>query len=239
MGKIEIEVNGKPFPCRPTMGAFLRFKRETGREVTEMGEGSFTDLCTLLWCCVVSASAHDGLKFGLSLMEFADSVSPEDVKAWADVAHGQKAGSDSAEGRQDEKKPGITELLGFALGCVGMSLSDFCGLTPEEFECVCDAYHRQREADYRDGWKRMRMLATVCIQPHVKKRISARELLPFSWDKAGRAAAHGGVPPKKTVSAAESKARLEKLTRRLNGDGGGDGTTRDNLRSRDHLPLLS
>ena len=63
------------------MGAMLRFKRETGRDVTEI-KGDVSDYCTYLWCCVCSASKHDGLDFGLSLMDFADSLSPEDVTAW-------------------------------------------------------------------------------------------------------------------------------------------------------------
>lgn len=83
MKKIEISINGEAFPCRPTMGAMLRFKRETGREVTEIQPNSFSDMCTYLWCCVVSASKHDGKDFSLSLMEFADGISPDDMTAWA------------------------------------------------------------------------------------------------------------------------------------------------------------
>ena len=51
MAKIEITVNGKAYPCRQTMGAMLRFKRESGKEVTEI-KGEVSDLCTYLWCCV-------------------------------------------------------------------------------------------------------------------------------------------------------------------------------------------
>ena len=35
MAKIEVTINGTAYPCRPTMGAMLRFKKETGKEVTE------------------------------------------------------------------------------------------------------------------------------------------------------------------------------------------------------------
>lgn len=38
MRNIEIVVNGKAYPCRQTMGALLRFKRETGKEVTEVSD---------------------------------------------------------------------------------------------------------------------------------------------------------------------------------------------------------
>lgn len=99
MKKVEIIVNGKAFPCRPSMGAMLRFKRETGREITEIEQGSFSDICTYLWCCVVSACKHDGIDFGLSLMDFADSISPDDMAAWNDAIQGEPA-DESAEGEK-------------------------------------------------------------------------------------------------------------------------------------------
>lgn len=97
MAKIEITVNGKAYPCRQTMGAMLRFKRETGKEVTEI-KGDVSDLCTYLWCCVASASKHDGIDFDLSLMDFADSISPEEVTAWANAIN------EGADDGGDEKK---------------------------------------------------------------------------------------------------------------------------------------
>ena len=54
MPKIEIMINGKAYPCRQTMGAMLRFKKETGKEVTELGN-SLSDMFAYLFCCVASA----------------------------------------------------------------------------------------------------------------------------------------------------------------------------------------
>lgn len=82
MKQIEIKINGEAYPCRPTMGAMLRFKQETGKEITEIDPTSFTDLCTYLWCCVASAAKREGKKFEMSLMDFADSIMPEDMTAW-------------------------------------------------------------------------------------------------------------------------------------------------------------
>lgn len=64
------------------MGAMLRFKKETGKEVTEIDTSSFTELCTYLWCCVVSASKREGKDFNLTLMDFADNVTSEDMERW-------------------------------------------------------------------------------------------------------------------------------------------------------------
>lgn len=82
MAKVEVTINGIAFPCRPTMGAMLRFKRETGKEVTEMNVESFSELCVYLYCCVASASAADGVAFDMDLMSFADSIAPEDLAKW-------------------------------------------------------------------------------------------------------------------------------------------------------------
>lgn len=89
MAKIEITVNGKAYPCRPTMGAMLRFKRETGKEVTEIDGSSLSDVVTYLWCCVVSACKADGVGFGMSLMDFADSISPDEMSGWAEENSGK------------------------------------------------------------------------------------------------------------------------------------------------------
>lgn len=79
---VEVMINGVAYPCRPTMGAMLRFKRETGKEVTELSD-NLTELCTYLYCCVASACAADKVPFNMDLMEFADALSPEDLNSWA------------------------------------------------------------------------------------------------------------------------------------------------------------
>ena len=99
MEKKEIAVNGTAFPCRQTMGAMLRFKRETGKEVTEI-KGDVSDLCTYLWCCVASASKHDGIDFDLSLMDFADSIATKEVTAWANAIN---EGADDGGGEKKSR----------------------------------------------------------------------------------------------------------------------------------------
>ena len=100
-GQIKITVCGKEYPCRQTMGAMLRFKRETGREVTDM-TGGVSDLCTYLYCCVVSACMADGVECGMGLDEFADNLSPADLQAWAEALADEGDGEGEAPG--SEKK---------------------------------------------------------------------------------------------------------------------------------------
>lgn len=102
MKRIEITINGTAYPCSPTMGAMLRFKQETGREITEIDPTSFSDLCTYLWCCVASGAKREGKPFDLSLMEFADCMTPEDMTEWneAITAEVEKDGTDGEKKRK-------------------------------------------------------------------------------------------------------------------------------------------
>ncbi|WP_290100537.1 hypothetical protein [uncultured Muribaculum sp.] len=104
MKRIEININGTAYPCSPTMGAMLRFKQETGREITEIDPTSFSDLCTYLWCCVVSAAKREGKPFDLSLMEFADSLTPEDMTEWNEAITAEAEPRGDADGEKKRKR---------------------------------------------------------------------------------------------------------------------------------------
>jgi hypothetical protein len=104
MKRIEITINGEAYPCSPTMGAMLRFKQETGREITEIDPTSFTDLCTYLYCCIASAAKREGKPFDLSLMEFADNLTPEDMAEWNEAITAEAKPSDDAPGEKKRKR---------------------------------------------------------------------------------------------------------------------------------------
>lgn len=91
----------------------------------------------------MSASKREGKPFDLSLMDFADSITPESMEEWsAAVAGGQ---GDGNAGGDSEKKPvGIYDLLGLAVGCIGMSREDFCGCCFDEFEGISKAWCESR-----------------------------------------------------------------------------------------------
>lgn len=101
MKKAVITINGQEWPCRPTMGAMLRFRQETGHEVTEIKDSSLSEICTYLWCCIKSASSADGKAFDLSLMDFADRIDQNDLAEWT----AQITGDDKpSSGNQSKKK---------------------------------------------------------------------------------------------------------------------------------------
>ena len=96
--KIEITIGGKRYPCRQTMGAMLRFKRETGKEVTEIGQ-SVSDLCAFLWCCTASACNADGIGFGYTLDDFADLVTAEQMASWNEAVSAAADTAQEAQGK--------------------------------------------------------------------------------------------------------------------------------------------
>lgn len=100
-----------------------------------------------------------------------------------------------------------------ALGCIHLSYDDFCRLTPVEFEHVYKEYRDKLEIDRKDDWARMRMLAAIVVQPHLKKKITPQQLLPFPWEGADRKPKAGVRQP----TAAESLERFEELARKAGG----------------------
>lgn len=100
MKKIEIIIDGKAYPCRQTMGAMLRFKKETGKEVTEIND-NISDMCAYLYCCTASACKKDGVEFNWSLMDFADSLTPDDLAQWTGAVNST---ADQAPAEDGEKK---------------------------------------------------------------------------------------------------------------------------------------
>lgn len=81
-----ITIAKKQYPCRITMGAMLRFKRETGKELSAIDRQEFTEILTFLFCCVTSACSADGVDFPYDLEQFADRIPIEDAeKVFADL----------------------------------------------------------------------------------------------------------------------------------------------------------
>lgn len=99
-------------------------------------------------------------------------------------------------------------LMGFALSVMGLSFDDFCRLQMREFTACCQSYNELRTAEMCGEWERMRMLATIVVQPHVRGKLTPQKLLPFEWEKAAKEASD-----REPVSKEESKARFEELVK--------------------------
>lgn len=95
MKEIRIKIDNQEYPCRPTMGAMLRFKKETGREASTLTDTDLEGNITFLWCCIVSACKHDGQEFGLSLLDFADAIGLDEIAGWVNELNQASTGGDA------------------------------------------------------------------------------------------------------------------------------------------------
>ena len=94
------------------------------------------------------------------------------------------------------------------MGSVGLSLSDFCALTPGEWHEVCRCWRERHESVSRDAWERARWLGAVTVQPHVRKRLSPRDLLRLPWDEVA-------VRQDPRMSREERERRMADAIRRM------------------------
>lgn len=75
---MKITIKGNEYPSRVTLGALVRFKQETGFDVSQLKD-DISDVAMFMYCCVVSASSADGVPFNVEFLDFADNVSVEDL----------------------------------------------------------------------------------------------------------------------------------------------------------------
>lgn len=91
-----------------------------------------------------------------------------------------------------------------------MSYDDFCRLSIEQFDHVCRQWHEVEDSRQRQHWERIRMLATITVQPHSKKRLHPRTLLPLPWDGRSSAANKAPLPPRE-----QRRKRFEQLMKTM------------------------
>lgn len=98
-------------------------------------------------------------------------------------------------------------MMGVAVGCVGMSLPDFCALSLSEFSTVYRQWADAREAGERGEWERTRLLATFAVQPYSKKKLQPKDLLVFPWEQPEKK--NAGNPGRSTAE------RFKELTEKF------------------------
>lgn len=96
-----IRYKGRELPAHMTMGAMVRFKRETGREASTIRNEDISDLVLLMWCCIKSACNATGERFDDSFELFADTLDVETLQDFIAVL------AEAPEGEQ--KKSPATE----------------------------------------------------------------------------------------------------------------------------------
>lgn len=80
--KTKISIGGNDYPCRVTMGAMVRFKNETGKDVGAMNASDTAELMLFIFCCVKSACNADKVAFDMDFEMFADLLEPAELVAF-------------------------------------------------------------------------------------------------------------------------------------------------------------
>lgn len=93
--------------------------------------------------------------------------------------------------------------MGLAVGAMGMSLRDFCSLTPEEFRAVVDEWQSVR---VRQPWEQTRLLACCLLQPWSRKTLRPTDVIRLPWDKK--------EDVRKTSGAQSTRSRFEEMRQR-------------------------
>ena len=79
---LRLRIKGKEYPARMVMGAMLAYKRERGKDVSELADDDLEGMLTLMWCCTECACQAEGVEFGLDFETFCNSITPQDVSDW-------------------------------------------------------------------------------------------------------------------------------------------------------------
>lgn len=92
----KIVIGGMNYPCTMTMGAMLRFKRRTNKEVQQLNPNDIEEFLELIHACVVSGCKAEGVAFDLSLDEMADGLTVEEMTCFSEEMFGApKSGEES------------------------------------------------------------------------------------------------------------------------------------------------
>lgn len=93
----KVIIYAKDYPSRVTMGAMIDFKRETGKDVNEIGT-DVEQLTMFMYCCVRSACRADKVEFTLTFEEFADGINLEDFTAFQNGMATEEDGAKKKKG---------------------------------------------------------------------------------------------------------------------------------------------
>lgn len=100
----KIKIYGKEYPVRITMGAMRRYKRETGQDVSLMGN-DIDRLAIFMFCCVASACNADNVPFDMDIDKFADGLGMDDLNGFAESISPQVQDSKKKKGKAAEQQP--------------------------------------------------------------------------------------------------------------------------------------
>lgn len=81
-----------------TMGAMVRFKNESGKDVSKLEKTNISELVLFVYCCVKSACNADKVEFNYDFQSFADLMEPDAANSfYEDMGGEEKKTTNQAE----------------------------------------------------------------------------------------------------------------------------------------------
>lgn len=93
----KVIICAKEYPSRVTMGAMIDFKRETGKDVNEIG-ADIEQLTMFMYCCVRSACRADKMDFQLTFEQFGRWHQPGRLHCFSERWQLKKNGAKKKKG---------------------------------------------------------------------------------------------------------------------------------------------
>lgn len=94
-----------------------------------------------------------------------------------------------------------------AVGCIGMTVDDFCRCTPLEFSKVYECWAEGEQRRERAAWERTRLECTTMLQPYSKRGLKPTDVMKFAWDSGHF------EDESEMLSAKEIRERFERVKR--------------------------
>jgi hypothetical protein len=76
-----VKVKGKEYPIKPTMWALLQFKRDKGRDVSELKDTDLEDMLYYTWLCIKGACVQSNIVFDMSFEDYVTYVEGDPTEA--------------------------------------------------------------------------------------------------------------------------------------------------------------
>lgn len=99
------------------------------------------------------------------------------------------------------------------MGCIGMSMDDFCRCTPSEFYAAYEAWNEMQTSRERGRWERIRMQCLCSMQPYSKSKLTPQDIMRFPWEERKKSEEEG-VKNKKPMSREEIMERYRAAKKR-------------------------
>lgn len=99
----------------------------------------------------------------------------------------------------------IEQQMAIALVRGGLSLDDFCNLTPSEWGAVVHQINEVEQTRHRESWEQTRIIAYNTIRPHLPKGTKLSDIFPLPWD------AERPTPPRERIPTDEEVRTMIQL----------------------------